>query len=344
MPCHCSKEILAAIRGVFQFAGAAPLTAIYIDKMTRSLSSDFIPTLDLQAFLAGSPQEQAQFVEALGQALEQTGFFVLGNTGIEADVRAAYESAAAFFALPTDVKLQYEYPHLKGQEGFTRFGREQAKDAALPDLKEFWHVHRRSLPQPGSFWPQEVPDFRGTLIRLYGQLDACAAYLLEACALYLGQPRPWLKDQVVEGNTVLRVAHYPPLAEEVPAGSLRAAPHEDINFITLLCEATAPGLEILTHRGDWLPLQAQPGQIIVDTGDMLQNLTNGLFKSTTHRVVNPANPQDSRLSLPFFVHPRSEIDLTPHPACVDQTGGTARYPSLTAGEYLAQRLREIGLA
>ncbi|MBD0337155.1 MAG: isopenicillin N synthase family oxygenase [Cyanobacteria bacterium Co-bin13] len=309
------------------------------------MSHPLIPTLDLQTFLTGHPKEQAQFVDAVGLALEQIGFFVLSNPGVDpASIPTAYRAAERFFALETATKLQYEYPHLKGQSGFTQFGREQAKDAALPDLKEFWHVNRGSLQQPDSFWPQEVPEFRSAVIRLFAQLETCAGILLEACALYLGQPRPWLSKQVIEGNTVLRIAHYPPVPADAPAGSLRAAAHEDINFITLLCEATAPGLEILTHTGDWLPLQAEPGQIIVDTGDMLQNLTNGLFKSTTHRVVNSSNPQGGRLSLPFFVHPRSEVDLSPHPACVARTGGTARYPTLTAGEYLAQRLREIGLA
>ncbi|MBD0269989.1 MAG: isopenicillin N synthase family oxygenase, partial [Cyanobacteria bacterium Co-bin8] len=303
--------------------------------MTSSISQPLIPTLDLQTFLTGEPKEQTQFIDAVGLALERIGFFVLSNPGVDpASIATAYGTAERFFSLDTATKLQYEYPHLKGQAGFTRFGREQAKDAALPDLKEFWHVNRSSLEQPDAFWPQEVPEFRSAMIRLFAQLETCAGILLEACALYLDQPRTWLSEQVIEGNTVLRIAHYPPIPADAPADSLRAAAHEDINFITLLCEATAPGLEVLTHTGDWLPLQAEPGQIIVDTGDMLQNLTNGLFKSTTHRVVNPDNLQGGRLSLPFFVHPRSEVDLSPYPACVARTGGTAHYPNLTAGEYL----------
>lgn len=303
-----------------------------------------IPKLNFQDFLAGSPEAQARFVETLGKALEHIGFFVLTDTGLDPLViRTAYRCAEAFFALPAEAKQRYEQVHLKGQKGFTRFGREHAKDAAVPDLKEFWHVHRSSVEQPNALWPQEVPEFCSAMTGLYAQLEVCAGGLLEACSLYLDQPRSWLRDMSTNGRTVLRIAHYPPLPKDVPPGSLRAAPHEDINFITLLCAATAPGLEILTQTGDWLPLQAAANDIIVDTGDMLQNLTNGLFRSTTHRVVNPDNVEESRLSLPFFVHPRAEVDLSPHPACIEKTGGRARYPAMTAAEYLEQRLQEIGL-
>jgi isopenicillin N synthase-like dioxygenase len=147
-----------------------------------------------------------------------------------------------------------------------------------------------------------------------------------------------------DGNTLLRIIHYPPVPEDAPAAAVRAAAHEDINLITLLCEATAGGLELLTREGTWLPIQAQPGQIIVDSGDMIQNLTNGLLRSTTHRVTNPGNNRERRFSMPFFVHPRSEVDLSPLPGCLAHTGGQPQYPSLSAGEYLLQRLREIGLA
>ena len=167
---------------------------------------------------------------------------------------------------------------------------------------------------------------------------------MQAISLYLGEPAEYLPKAVEGGANLLRVIHYPPLPAEAPPQSLRAAAHEDINLITLLCEATAPGLELLQRDGSWLPISALPGQIIVDAGDMLQNLTNGLLRSTTHRVTNPDNPQECRFSIPFFVHPRPEVDLTPLPTCVARTGGIPRFPSLTAGEYLAQRLREIGLA
>jgi isopenicillin N synthase-like dioxygenase len=182
------------------------------------------------------------------------------------------------------------------------------------------------------------------MAQLYAQLEVCAVQLLEACAIYLDEPPELFRVMAQQGDSILRVVHYPPLPPNVDTNSLRAAPHEDINLITLLCEATADGLEVLQQDGSWLPIPTTSGQIIVDSGDMLQQLTNGLFKSTTHRVANPENDRSRRFSMPFFVHPRAEVDLTPLPSCVTKTGGQLKFPSLTAGEYLQQRLHEIGLA
>ena len=311
-----------------------------------------IPVVSLKDFIAGSVSAQEHFVQAMGAALEDTGFFALVDHSVDpALIKSAYQVTEDFFALPQSIKQAYEDLSLKGQRGFTSFGREHAKDHPDPDLKEFWHVGRELPPNhslrvnyPPNQWPSEAPQFQPLMTELYRQLESCANVLLEACALYLGKPRQSLREMVHEADTILRIIHYPPMPLEVSPTSLRAAAHEDINFITLLCEATAPGLELLQRDGDWLPIQALPGQIIVDTGDMLQNLTNGLLKSTTHRVTNPDNDRDRRFSMPFFVHPRPEVDLTPLPDCVVKTGGQPCYPSLTAGEYLHQRLREIGLA
>lgn len=180
------------------------------------------------------------------------------------------------------------------------------------------------------------------MLQLYTQLEQCAAHILKACALYLDLPDTVFDDEASQGKSILRVLHYPPLSESASARGLRAAPHEDINLITLLCEATGPGLELLQTNGSWLPIAALPGQIIVDTGDMLQALSNGVFKSTTHRVVNAGITR--RFSLPFFMHPRPAFDLTPRPNCVARTGGHPKYPVQTAHQYLQQRLEEIGLA
>ncbi|MGF1461426.1 MAG: isopenicillin N synthase family dioxygenase [Leptolyngbyaceae cyanobacterium] len=303
-----------------------------------------IPVLDLQDFLYGSSSARRAFVEQLGQALETIGFFALTKHGIEDTlIQAGYATAAQVFALPAKVKSTYEDLTLNGQRGFTAFGREHAKDSPHADLKEFWHVGPDHL-MPANLWPQEVPDFAPTLLALFAQLHSCAETLLEACAMYLGLPDSFLASAIADSPTLLRVLHYPPVPEGLPAKQLRAAAHEDINLITLLCEATATGLELLQADGTWLPVAAIPGQIIVDTGDMLQNLTNGLFKSTTHRVMNPTNDRDRRFSLPFFVHPRPEVDLSPLPSCIQRTGGQEKFPCLTAGEYLMQRLQEIGLA
>ena len=306
------------------------------------MSHQSIPTLDLQDFLADTPR-RSTFVAEMGAALETIGFFALVHHGVDDRLIAqAYEATQAFFELPEAVKLTYANPHLKGQRGFTRFGQEHAKDHPVPDLKEFWHVGRdAALP---NLQPVEVPSFHPLMLALYEQLEVCAAHLLEACALYLGEPGDRLPEMARSSDTILRIIHYPPIPKDVTPASLRAAAHEDINLITLLCEATADGLELLQRDGSWLAIPALPGQIIVDSGDMLQQLTNGLLKSTTHRVRNPDCDRDRRFSMPFFVHPRAEVDLTPLPSCLAKTGGVAKFPSITAGAYLQQRLREIGLA
>jgi isopenicillin N synthase-like dioxygenase len=281
-------------------------------------------------------------IETLGKALEEVGFFTLAHSRVSPEViRRAYQTSMQFFALPGSDKQKYISPKQSGLGGFSCFGAEKAKNYDLPDLKEFWHVNHNSLLQQDAPWPDEIPAFRPIVTRLYQQLLACSEVLLEACALYLGQPNDWLVSMTKGGNTVLRLAHYPPIPAGAPPGSLRAAPHEDINLITLLCGATAPGLEILMADGQWLPVQVAPDQLVVDTGDMLQNLTNGLFKSTTHRVSNPGKGNQRRLSMPFFVHPHAEVDLSPRADFITRTGGIANFPAITAGQYLHQRLKEI---
>lgn len=313
------------------------------------LLTQTIPVLDLRNFY--TVDRRQTFINQLGSALEDTGFFAITHHGVDADlIQAAYAVTQAFFTLPEAVKLRYEDPALHGQRGFTRFGREHAKDQPVPDLKEFWHVGRELPPDhplafkyPANVSPIEVSQFAAVMNQLYAQLEACATELLKACALYLGESETLLSDMMRDSDTILRVIHYPPIAPDVHPASLRAAAHEDINLITLLCEATDDGLELLQRDGTWRSIRALPGQIIVDSGDMLQQLTNGLLKSTTHRVVNPVNKRDQRFSMPFFAHPRPEVDLTPLPSCVAKTGQQS-FPSITAGAYLQQRLREIGLA
>ncbi|MBF2099206.1 MAG: isopenicillin N synthase family oxygenase [Gloeomargaritaceae cyanobacterium C42_A2020_066] len=309
------------------------------------MSQQTIPVVDLRTFTHGDAAGRAAFAEQVGRALEETGFFALTHHGVDpALIRATYQTAQQFFGLPESVKQQYENPDLQGQRGFTSFGKEHARDHAAPDLKEFWHVGREGYPtyRP-NLWPAEVPAFRPTLLALFEQLDRCAAYLLEACALYLDEPADTFRGMARDGNSILRIIHYPPVPEDAAPASLRAAPHEDINLITLLCEATHGGLELLQRDGTWLPIHALEGQIIVDSGDMLQWVTNGLFKSTTHRVVNPDNSREARYSMPFFVHPRPEVDLTPLVSCVARTAGRPVFPPITAQGYLSQRLQEIGL-
>lgn len=309
-----------------------------------------IPVLDLRDFHA-SGDRRTNFIIQLGQALEKTGFFAITHHGVDsALIQQAYQVAEQFFELPEAIKQQYEVPELHGQRGFTSFGQEHAKDHPYPDLKEFWHVGRDLLAghpltehYAANLQVAEVPQFHPVMTQLYAQLEVCAAELLKACALYLGEPETLLSDMIQESDTILRIIHYPPIPADAHPSSLRSAPHEDINLITLLCEATDDGLELLQRDGSWLPIPALPGQIIVDSGDMLQQLTNGVLKSTTHRVVNPTGDRRRRFSMPCFVHPRQEIDLTPLPGCIAKVG-RQQFPAITAGEYLMQRLREIGLA
>ncbi|PZV11382.1 MAG: isopenicillin N synthase family oxygenase [Leptolyngbya sp.] len=308
-----------------------------------------IPVLDLHLFQTDDRDRQ-RFVNQLGHALETTGFFAVINHGVDpALIQAAYQVAQQFFELPAATKYQYELPALNGQRGFTSFGKEHAKDYAAPDLKEFWHMgrelptsHPLAADYAANLQVAEIPQFHPVITQLYAQLEASAIKLLQACALYLGEPETLLSDMVQDGDTILRLIHYPPIAPNIDPASLRAAPHEDINLITLLCEATDDGLELLQRDGSWLPVRSLPGQIIVDSGDMLQHLTNGLLKSTTHRVVNPESDRDRRFSMPFFVHPRKEVDLTPLASSIAKTG-TQQFSSIAAGAYLMQRLREIGL-
>lgn len=310
------------------------------------MSSQNIPVVDLGDWQAGGATRQ-RFVTTLGEGLADTGFFAVRNHGVsDALMKGAYDVARQFFHLPADVKARYHDATVKGQRGFTGLGKEHARDAKAADLKEFWQVGRPGWTHPqygGNPTVAEVPDFIATLTQLYEKLDALGAILLRGAALYIGEPLERFADLATSSDTIVRVLYYPPVGPDVPVGAVRSAAHEDINFITLLSGATSEGLELLRRDGTWMPVHTGFDTIVVDAGDMLQNITNGLYKSTTHRVVNPGDATSERFSMPCFVHARSEVDLSPLPSCVARTGGEAKYPSLTAGEYLDQRLREIGL-
>ncbi|HVV86800.1 MAG TPA: 2-oxoglutarate and iron-dependent oxygenase domain-containing protein [Kofleriaceae bacterium] len=311
-----------------------------------------IPVVDHRDWLAGGAARD-RFVRGVGESLADIGFFALAHHGIPAELTtAAYEAARAFYALPRDVKQRYHRAGAKAQRGYTGFGTERARDQGVPDLKEFWQVGRCGVPDDHpvhrtfgpNVWPDaDVPAFRDVISRLYLGLDALGAACLEAAALYLGEPARRFADMAVDSDTIVRIIYYPPTAG-APPGAVRSAAHEDINLITLLSGATSEGLELLRRDGTWMPVHVSFDHLVVDAGDMLQNVTNGLFKSTTHRVVNPADASSDRYSMPCFIHPRRDVDLTPMASAVERTGGISRYPSVTAGQYLDQRLREIGLA
>jgi len=317
------------------------------DNMSRT-----IPVINFQDFQSNDEDKRSEFIKQVGDSLKDIGFFALENHGIPAElIEQSYEQGDQFFNLDQNTKMSYLQPEISHQRGYTAFGVEHAKDNPAPDLKEFWQTGRshendeNSKTYPKNVWPDNtLPQFRSVVDDLYNRMEALSQDLLSACSIYLGKDKQWLGEMTNDGNTIMRIIHYPPLGDDVTPGAVRSAAHEDINFITLLVTATADGLEVMDHDGSWIKVEGDARYIIVDSGDMIQNLTNGLFKSTTHRVVNPTSKSERRFSMPMFVHPRNEIDLTPRTEFVEMTGGTANYESISAGDYLHQRLVEIGLA
>ena len=310
-----------------------------------------IPVVDLSDFLSGDETRKQSFIWELGRAYENVGFVAVKNHGIPDDLIAdLYKYVQQFFALPTEVKLKYEKKELAGQRGYTSFGREHAKGFDAPDLKEFYQYGQTvedndSIKEeyPENVSVDEVPQLAPTLYNAYRNFEKSGKALLQAIALYLELDEHYFDEWVHNGNSILRAIHYPPITQE-PKSAIRAEQHEDINLITLLVGASADGLEILTKQNHWVPVTSLPEQIVVNVGDMLQRLTNNKLRSTTHRVVNP--PRElwgtSRYSIPFFLHPKSEMSLASLGTCIDEEHPKA-YEDATAGEYLDERLREIGL-
>jgi isopenicillin N synthase-like dioxygenase len=293
-----------------------------------------IPVVSLSDYLHGDAAARQNFVSAFGDALHEFGFVSVDKHDVEpAHIRAAYDVVERFFALDAAAKNACAIAGSGGNRGYVAFGAEHAKNRKVGDLKEFYHLGRE-LPELGpggaNAFPAALPDFEPVTRTLFSDLERVARTLLSALADYFAAPPDTFTKMIVGGNSILRLIHYPPLRDAFVPGAVRAAEHEDINLLTLLCEASSSGLEILTRDGRWLAVEAPPGHIVVDSGDMMQLLTKGKLPSTTHRVVNPRSSEDDspRYSMPFFVHP--------YPTCpLDET--------TTAQEFLAQRLRELGL-
>jgi isopenicillin N synthase-like dioxygenase len=310
-----------------------------------------IPVVNLADFLSGDPQLKQAFVNQLGKAYEDVGFAAVKNHGIPDELIAdLYKYVQQFFGLPAETKRQYEIPGLAGQRGYTSFGKEHAKGSDAPDLKEFFQFGQIvedndpvKSEYPDNVQVNDVQGFNTTFIKAYRAFEKSGRALLQAIALYLGLDEHYFDEHVHNGNSILRAIHYPPITQE-PKSAIRAEQHEDINLITLLVGASADGLQILTRQNEWVPVTSLPEQIVVNVGDMLQRLTNNKLKSTTHRVVNPPREMwnTSRYSIPFFLHPKSEMSLACLEGCIDASHPKA-YPDATAGEYLDERLREIGL-
>jgi isopenicillin N synthase-like dioxygenase len=310
-----------------------------------------IPVVDLSDFLSNDITRKNSFVQQLGKAYEEVGFVAVKNHGIPDELIAdLYEYVQQFFSLPLERKLKYEIAGLAGQRGYTSFGREHAKGSEAPDLKEFFQYGQTvedrdpiKAEYPDNVKVKEVNGFDDTLYSAYRNFEKSGRSMLQAISLYLGLAEDFFDQHIHNGNSILRCIHYPPITVE-PSSAIRAEQHEDINLITLLVGASADGLEILTKQNEWVGVTSLPEQIVVNVGDMLQRLTNNKLRSTTHRVVNP--PRDlwhtSRFSIPFFLHPKSKMSLACLDDCIDADHPKA-YPDATAGEYLDERLREIGL-
>jgi isopenicillin N synthase-like dioxygenase len=281
------------------------------------------------------------------EGFQYFGFIILKDHAVSRELLArAYRLSAEFFAGPEAEKRKY-VAGADGQRGYTPFGKEHAKDAKVGDLKEFWHVGREfdaasplAKTYPPNVWPERPAGFRETFLALYGALEDAGFSMLEALAPSLDVPADYFRKMATDGNSILRLLHYPPVPANADPNAVRAAAHEDINLITILVAANGGGLELLNRNGEWLPVETDPDNLIVDAGDMLARATNDVIPATTHRVVNPKGPNVSRYSMPFFMHPHSDAVLTCIPSC---RGAGAKYPDITADAFLKQRLKEIGL-
>lgn len=310
-----------------------------------------IPSVDLADFLSDDPKKKQKFVDEIGSAYEEIGFVSLKNHFLDDKLtEELYKEVKNFFDLPIEVKRKYEIEGLGGQRGYVSFGKETAKGKSVADLKEFWHFGQE--PCEGAYLPEELPEnvqvkemdrFNETGMQAFRMLEKTGVYVLRALAIYIGLDEFYFDPWVTNGNSILRPIHYPPITQE-PDDAVRAAAHGDINLITLLMGASAGGLQVLRKDDKWIDAIPNENELVINVGDMLERLTNNKLRSTIHRVVNPPKEEWSkpRYSIPFFMHPRGDMKLNCLPECIDEDHPKA-YPDITAGEFLHQRLVEIGL-
>ena len=315
------------------------------------MSQTGIPSVNLADFLSEDPARKQKFVNEIGKAYEEIGFVALkGHFLSDELVENLYESVREFYALPTETKQKYIVPGIGGQRGYTAFGNEHAKGRTVGDLKEFWHFgqfvseeENEKYNYPDNVQVEEVPTFNQFGEETYKQLEKTGVYVLRALALFLGLDEYYFDDKVKNGNSILRPIHYPPIKEE-PKDAVRAGAHGDINLITLLMGAQGRGLQVQKHDGTWVDAIAQDDELVINVGDMLSRHTNNRLKSTIHQVVNPERELwgSSRYSIPFFMHPVSDMDLSVLENCISEEN-PKQFDDITAGDFLTQRLREIGL-
>ena len=311
-----------------------------------------IPSVNLLDFLSNSPVDKQKFVDHIGQAYETIGFVALKGHFLEDSlVKSLYSEVKKFFDLTTEQKQNYEVPGIGGQRGYVSFGKESAKGKKEGDLKEYWHFGQFVQNNPElkkeyhkNIEVQELPEFNKVGKETYRMLEKTAKYVLRALAIYLNMNEYYFDNYIHNGNSILRPIHYPPI-KEAPKDAERAAAHGDINLITLLMGAQGKGLQVQNHQGEWIDAIAKPDELMINVGDMLSRHTNNKLKSTIHRVVNPPPEKwgTSRYSIPFFMHPISAMDLNVLDNCVDAEN-PKQFKDITAGEYLKQRIKELGLS
>ena len=305
-----------------------------------------VPTLDLSKFISGIDEERKAFSDDLGHSFNQTGFAIIKNHGLKKELTdELYKVIKAFFDLEDEKKIKYYFPDLYGQRGYVVKGQEHAKGSKKGDLKEFFHIGNPSISNPQNIWPHEVESFNEIGSEVFITLENIGLTLLRAISMYLNIDINYFEDKVKGGESILRSIHYFPLDPlDISDGAVRAAAHGDINLITLLMGASADGLEILTKQNKWIPISSKDDELVINVGDMLERLTNKRLLSTVHRVVNPSIDKlgTSRYSIPFFMHPRPEMDLSCLESCCSQNN-PKQFEDITAGGFLEERLRDIGL-
>ena len=310
-----------------------------------------IPSVDLRDFLSDDPVRKQKFVNEIGKAYSDIGFVALkGHFLDDRLVDELYSEVRNFFSLPVETKSKYEIPGIGGQRGYVSFGKEHAKGRSAGDLKEFWHFgqyvsegSKYAGEYPDNVEVTELPKFNEVGKEAYQMLEKTGVYVLRALALYLGLDEFYFDNYIKDGNSILRPIHYPPITDE-PKDAVRAAAHGDINLITLLMGAQGKGLQVQNHNGEWIDAMAEPDELMINVGDMLSRHTNNKLKSTIHQVVNP--PRElwgtSRYSIPFFMHPVSDMRLDVLEDCIDESN-PKRYEDISAGEFLHERLVDLGL-
>ncbi len=310
-----------------------------------------IPSVNLADFLSDDKSRKQKFINEIGYAYENIGFVALKGHFLDDQlVKDLYEEVKNFFDLPVAIKEKYEIPGIGGQRGYVSFGKESAKGKKEGDLKEFWHFgqyvnkdSKYAKEYPENVIVEELPKFNEVGKKTYQMLEKTAKYVLRSLALHLELEETYFDKYIKNGNSILRPIHYPPIKTE-PKGAERAAAHGDINLITLLMGAQGKGLQVQNHNGDWIDAMAEPDELMINVGDMLSRHSNNKLKSTIHRVVNP--PKElwgtSRYSIPFFMHPISDMKLDVLENCIDENN-PKQFEDITAGEFLDERLKELGL-